>query len=117
MQVVCGFFRKITTALLNSNDICNGDIQSVHSQFLGKSCKIESQIISWHTSGRRLLYFYHPVTIYQLLRIKCVTVVESTIFIMSLDLDAAVGHVLKQLQVGCSQDYVTYFELGTKIVG
>ena len=47
--------------------------------FLGKSWKIESQIISWHTSGRRLLCFYHPVTIYQLHRIKCVTVVESTI--------------------------------------
>ena len=39
---------------------------------LGKSWKTESQIISWHTSGRRLLCFYHPVTIYQLLRIKCV---------------------------------------------
>ena len=68
--------------------------------FLGKSSKIESQIISWHTSGRRLsrlLCFYHPVTLYQLLRIKCVTVVESTIFIMSLDVDAVVGHVLKQV--------------------
>ena len=65
--------------------------------FLGKSWKIESQVISWHTSGGRLLRFYHPVTIYQLLRIKCVTVVESTIFIMSLDLDAVVGHVLKQV--------------------
>ena len=43
------------------------------------------------------LVFYHPVTIYQLLRIKCVTVVESTTFIMSLDLDAVVGHVLKQV--------------------
>ena len=53
--------------------------------FLGKSWKIESQIISWDTSGRRLLCFYHPVTIYQLLRIKCITVVESKIFIMSLD--------------------------------
>ena len=47
--------------------------------------------------GRRLLCFYHPVTIYQLLRIKCITVVESTIFIMSLDLAAVVGHVLKQV--------------------
>ena len=83
--------------------------------FLGKSWKIESQIMSWHTSGRRLLCFYHPVTIYQLLRIKCVTVVESTIFIMSLDLDAVVGHALKQ--VGGSQDHVTYFGHGTKIVG
>ena len=64
--------------------------------FLGKSWKIESQIILWHTSGRRLLCFYHPVTIYQLLGIKCVTVVEIAIFIMSLDLDAVVGHVLKQ---------------------
>ena len=61
--------------------------------FLGKSWKIESQIISWHTSGRRLLCFYHPVTIYQLLR----TVDESTIFIMSLDLDAVVGHVLREV--------------------
>ena len=43
------------------------------------------------------LVFYHPVTIYQSLRIKCVTVVESTTFIMSLDLDAVVGHVLKQV--------------------
>ena len=65
--------------------------------FLGKSWKIESQIISWHTSGRRLLCFYYPMTTYQLLRIKCVTVVESTIFIISLDLDAVVGHVLKQV--------------------
>ena len=64
---------------------------------LGKSWKIESQIISWHISGTRLLCFYHPVTIYQLLKIKCVTVVESTIFIMSLDFDAVVGHVLKQI--------------------
>ena len=64
--------------------------------FLGKSSKIESHIISWHTSRRRLFCFYHPVTLYQLLRIKCVTVVESTIFIMSLDLDAVVGHVLKK---------------------
>ena len=24
MQVVCGLFRKITIALLNSNDVCNG---------------------------------------------------------------------------------------------
>ena len=53
--------------------------------FLAKSWKIESQIISWHTSGRRLLCFYHPVTSYQLLRIKCIIVVESKIFIMSLD--------------------------------
>ena len=29
--------------------------------------------------------------------IPCVTVVESTTFIMSLDLDAVVGHVLKQV--------------------
>ena len=55
------------------------------------------------------------MTIYQLLRIKCVTVVESTIFIMSLDLDAVVGYVLKQ--VGLSQDYVIYFGHDTKIVG
>ena len=34
--------------------------------------------------------FYYPVTLYQLLRIKYVTVVESAIFIMSLDLDAVV---------------------------
>ena len=33
----------------------------------------------------------------QLLRIKCVTVVESTTFIMSLDFDAIVDHVLKQV--------------------
>ena len=46
---------------------------------------------------KKTLVFYHPVTIYQLLRIKCVTVVEGTIFIMSLDLDAVVGHVLKQV--------------------
>ena len=66
--------------------------------FLGKFWKIESQIISWHISGRRLLCFYHPVTIYQLLRIKCVTVVESTIFVMSLDLDVVVdADVLKQV--------------------
>ena len=31
--------------------------------FLGKSSKIESQIISWHTSGRRFLCFYRPVTL------------------------------------------------------
>ena len=62
--------------------------------FLGKSWKIEIQIISWHTSGRRLLCFYYSVTIHQLLRMKCVTVIESTIFIMSLDLDAVVEHVL-----------------------
>ena len=37
------------------------------------------------TLGRRLLCLYHPVTIYQLLTIKCATVVEGTIFIMSLD--------------------------------
>ena len=53
--------------------------------FLEKTWEIESQIISWHASGRRLLCFYHPVTIYELLRIKCLTVVESMIFIMSLD--------------------------------
>ena len=47
---------------------------------------------------KKTYVFYHPVTLYQLLRIKYVTVVESTIFIMSLDLDAVVGHVLmKQL--------------------
>ena len=84
--------------------------------FLGKSSKIESQIISWHTSGRRYLCFYRPVTLYQLLRIKCVTVVESTIFIMSLDLDAVVRHVRKK-QVGRSQDCMTYFGHDTKIVG
>ena len=61
---------------------------------LGKSWKIESQITSSHTSGRRLSCFHHPVTIYRLLKIKCVTVVERTIFIMSLDIDAAVEHVL-----------------------
>ena len=27
MQVVCGLFRKITAALLNSNHICNGDVR------------------------------------------------------------------------------------------
>ena len=43
------------------------------------------------------LVSYHPVTIYQLLRIKCETVVESTTFIISPDLDAVVGHVLKQV--------------------
>ena len=46
---------------------------------------------------KRLLCSYHPVTLYQFLRIKCVTVVDSTIFIMSLDLDAVVGRVLKQV--------------------
>ena len=51
MQVVCCLFRKITTALLNSNDVCNGDIHTV-MMFLGKSWKIELQFISWHTSGR-----------------------------------------------------------------
>ena len=65
--------------------------------FLGKSWNIESQISSLDTSGRRFLCFYHPVTIYQLLGIKYVTVVESTISIMSLDLDTVVGHVLKQV--------------------
>ena len=43
--------------------------------------------------------FYHPVTLYQLPRIKYVTVVKSTIFIMSLDLDTVVGHALTK-QVG-----------------
>ena len=57
---------------------------------LAKSWEIESEIISWHTSGRRFLCFYHPVTI-------CVTVVESTLFIMSLDIDAVVEHVLMQV--------------------
>ena len=52
MQVVCGLFHKITTALLNSNDVCNGDIVVMYytpghscpgcvvhhySQFYGKS--------------------------------------------------------------------------------
>ena len=65
--------------------------------FLGKSWEIESQIISWHTSEKRFLCFCHPVTKYQLLRIKCLTVVESTIFIVTgLDIDAVVEHVLMQ---------------------
>ena len=92
MQVVRGLFCKITTALLMSNDVWWHTVM----MFLEKSSKIESQIISWYTARRRLLYFYHPVTLYQLLRIKCVTVVESKIFIMSLDLDAVVGHLLKE---------------------
>ena len=65
--------------------------------FLGKSWGIESQIISWHTSGRRLSCFHDPVTVYQLLRIKCVTVVENAIIIMSPDIDAVVEHVLMQV--------------------
>ena len=80
--------------------------------FFGKNWSIQSQIIiSWHLSGRRLLCFYHPVTACQLLS---VTVVESTIFIMSL-VDAVVEHVL--MQVGSSQVHVNYFRHGTKIVG
>ena len=31
MQVVRGLFRKITTAFLMSNDVCNGGIQSLCS--------------------------------------------------------------------------------------
>ena len=65
---------------------------------------------------KKILVFLPSVTLYQLLRIKCVTVVESTIFIMSLDLDAVVRHVRKK-QVGRSQDYMTYFGHDTKIVG
>ena len=94
MQVVCGLFRKITTALLNSNDVCNGDISH---DVLGEV--LENRITNYLMAyfKKKVLCFYHPVTIYQLLRIKCVTVVESTIFIMPLDLDAVVGHVLKQV--------------------
>ena len=46
---------------------------------------------------KMVLVFYHPVTTYQLLRFKCVTVAESTIFIMSLDIDSVVEHVLMQV--------------------
>ena len=48
---------------------------------------------------KKTLVFFHPVTLYQLLRVKYVSVVESTSFVMSLDLDAVVGHLLKK-QVG-----------------
>ena len=63
---------------------------------LGEVLGNRIKIISWHASERRLLCFYHPVTIYPLLRIRCVTVVDTTIFIMSLDIDAIVEHVLMQ---------------------
>ena len=47
---------------------------------------------------KKLLCFYHPVTIYQLLRIKCIQLSSKVPFlVMSLDLDAVVGHVLKQV--------------------
>ena len=46
---------------------------------------------------KKILVFYHPVRINQLLRIKCVTVVESTIFIMLLNIDAVSEHVLMQV--------------------
>ena len=94
MQVVCGIFRKITTVLLNSNEVCNGDISH---DVLGEV--LESRITNYLMAyfRKKTVVFSHPVTIYQLLRIKCITVVEGTIFIMSLDLDAVVGHGLKQV--------------------
>ena len=72
-----------------SNNVCNGGYSH---DVLGEVLKSLITDYLMHTSGRRLMCSYHPVTLYQLLIIKYVTVVENTIFIMSLDLNAVVGH-------------------------